>query len=496
VFYGYEIEKVELLIEKFGIKRVDFYYGGGTFGFLGIKDGCLKKDEIKKLVKEHELFNKEVEPYSYHIFMFPFMFDHKDEIIKGWKHEPYINDYNETAYFHEFFRKTMFTTSENSSSDVYSKELISNEVKMTKSKEYLLTLEKVSLRIFETGIGILSLHIKNSKHPELKSILEINDYGRRLFPEYLDNSLQCKLVPESITINGITETFCYTEKPKKPLISKIIQGFIPIDNIVPAIDDRMFVISYHKNKKLVEDLKRNYEKNSDWYEYIFVDGNGKMVQNTQMQQDLIRKSTYSRWQGAGTMYGITRYSFVCASDSDFVLEHMQGIYFQMFSLLLMVRATTLKFSGEVASIANKLEESNDGKDIRTLYQRYIKFVSRFYFREVTAKEQGIEIYEKALELLKIEREVKDLDNEIAELFSYTDMTKQAQINADVANLSRFGIPLMVMSLVAGIFGINTINFSNHIGIPWSVDWGTWSLGLIVGTGIIAWLGIKFLGGKK
>jgi hypothetical protein len=280
-----------------------------------------------------------------------------------------------------------------------------------------------------------------------------------------------------------------------PQLSKIIQHFIPIGDITPAIDDRMFVISYYLNKTVVSDLKRDYEKNDDWYKYVFVDGNGKTVQNSQMQQELIKKSTYARWQGYGAMYGVTRYSFVCLADSSFALEHIKTMYFQMFSLLLMVRATTLKFSGEVALIANKLEESNDGKEIRILYQRYIKFVSRFYFREVTAKEQGIEIYEKALELLKIERDVKDLDNEIAELFSYTDMTKQAQINESVAKLSGYGIPLMIASLIAGVFGMNTIDFGKHTGMAWDLNWGTLSLISILLSGFIL-LGIKFLGGKK
>jgi len=307
--------------------------------------------------------------------------------------------------------------------------------------------------------------------------------------------LRCSLVPESITINEVTENFCYTKSPEKPELSKIIASLVPADKITSAIDDRMFVISYYLNKILTDDLKRDYEKNDDWYRYVFVDGDGKTVQNSQMQQELIKKSTYSRWQGYGTMYGITRYSFVCLADSPFALEHIKTMYFQMFSLLLMVRATTLKFSGEVASIANKLEKSKDGKEIRTLYQRYIKFVSRFYFREVTAKEQGIEIYEKALELLKIERDVKDLDNEIAELFTYTDMTKQAQINEAVAKLSAYGIPLMVASLIAGVFGMNTINFGDHTGIAWDLNWGSLSLVSILLSGLIL-LVIKLLGGKN
>lgn len=485
VFYGYEVQKILEFLEQREVTDAHRYYGGGDFGFVGIKEGIFQKDEIERLVKEYEKLNQE---YSYHIFMFPFIFKNEDkkEILKDWIFEPYIEKYNETAYFHKFFRDTMFTDKEESGA-VYTQKPKSTEVKIKKSKEYVLVLEKMSLKIFETGIGILSFHIKNHNHPEVEAILEINDYGRRLFPEYLDDNLRCSLVPESITINGVTESFCYTTNPNKPEFSKIITSLIPAKKITSAIDDRMFVISYYLNKTVMDDLKRDYERNDSWYQYVFVDGNGKTVQNSQMQQDLINKSTYARWQGYGTMYGVTRYSFVCLADSLFSLEHIKTIYFQMFSLLLMVRATTLKFSGEVASITNKLEESNDDKKIQELYRRYINFVSRFYFREVTAKEQGIEIYEKALELLKIERDVKDLDNEIAELFSYTDMTKQAQLNESVAKLNRHGIPLMVASLIAGVFGMNTILFED-------LNLGMWSQVLIMVA--VTWIVSKLLGGKK
>ncbi|MBV5278483.1 MAG: hypothetical protein J0647_05535, partial [Campylobacteraceae bacterium] len=246
-----------------------------------------------------------------------------------------------------------------------------------------------NLRIFETGIGIISFHIKNDTYCDIKSVLEINDYGRRIYPEYLDAKNQCSLVPDYISINGVSETFNYEVAPTEIELSKIIQYLIPVEKITPSIDDRMFVISYFKNQELIEELKKNYKTNDAWYEYIFIDGDGKTIHNNEMQEVLTSKATYPRWQQKGTLYGTSRYSFVCLSDNDFSLIHMKTIYFQMFSLLLMVRATVLKFSGEVSQIAREIDI--DSTKVGEIYQEYVQFINNFYFREITSREQGIEM---------------------------------------------------------------------------------------------------------
>ena len=242
----------------------------------------------------------------------------------------------------------------------------------------------------------------------------------------------------------------------------------------------MFVISFYKNSKFANDLKRDFIKNDRWYEYIFVDGDGKTVQNNDMQKELINKATYPRWQDRGTMYGISKYSFVCiAENSDFIKNtvqiHIQTIYFQIFSLLLMVRATILKFSSEVSNIANNIDDKNIAKEVDKLYKSYIQFVNSFYFREITAKDQGLELYEKAMDILNIQRDIKDLDAEIEELHKYIEIKQKKEMeletektNKKLNDISIYGGLILFASFLTGFFGMNVGgdgNFSWWIVLP-------------------------------
>ena len=91
------------------------------------------------------------------------------------------------------------------------------------------------------------------------------------------------------------------------------------------------------------------------------------------------------------------------------------MYQSMFSLLLVVRSAILKFSSEVSTIAEDIEKKNITKDVEGIYKRYIKFVNSYYFREITAKDQGLEIYEQAIGILNIQRNITDLDDEIEKM---------------------------------------------------------------------------------
>jgi hypothetical protein len=52
VFYGYKVKEVVKFLQKQGLKKDSYYYGGGEFGFVGIKDNILFKSKIKKILEE------------------------------------------------------------------------------------------------------------------------------------------------------------------------------------------------------------------------------------------------------------------------------------------------------------------------------------------------------------------------------------------------------------------------------------------------------------
>jgi len=448
---------------------------------------------------------------SHHTFMFPFIIKDdksKDAITEGWNFQPYKDNYNERAYFHNFFQKSMFTDKEDSNSAFYTKEEYKDsKFIICKSKEYKLNLKSVNLRIFATGVGILSFHMENTNYSDMQDILEINDYGRRIYPEYLDEKDECTLVPNYIKIIKdekliVTEKFQYEKRPIAAELSQIITHFFPIEKlkekIEPAIDDRMFVISFYKNSNFSNDLKSDFIKNDRWYEYVYIDGNGKTVQNSEMQEVLIKKATYTRWQGYGTLYGVSKYSFVAnAEDSEFIENtievHMQTMYFQMFSLLLMLRATILKFSSEVSDIADDINNAETAEKVSDLYKRYIQFVNSFYFREITAKDQGLEIYEKAISILNIERDIKDLDSEIEELHKFVELNSDKNTSRAINTLTLVGGVLMPASIVTGFLGMNSLEgLGNLIPFIDKSDRGFWSLGIVFMTLLISFGILKYI----
>jgi Mg2+ and Co2+ transporter CorA len=181
-----------------------------------------------------------------------------------------------------------------------------------------------------------------------------------------------------------------------------------------------------------------------------------------MNLRLLNEHTYERWTDYNTLFGISRYSFITISENndytrnDLLLPHLKNMYFQMIRLCLAQRASILRFSSEVTILSSLNEKTSRITDnISTLTKAYLQFVNKMYFREVTAQEQGIEIYDKIQEFMRIERDVKDLNREIDELHQYArllqDMKKRKQMN----RIQIFGVILIVPALIAGIFGMNT-----------------------------------------
>ena len=52
LFYAYKVSDVIKFLKDKNINQSDCYYGGGEFGFVGIKENTLSKNEIRTLIKE------------------------------------------------------------------------------------------------------------------------------------------------------------------------------------------------------------------------------------------------------------------------------------------------------------------------------------------------------------------------------------------------------------------------------------------------------------
>jgi hypothetical protein len=521
VCYGNIDRLKELYREE--VKKHHAYFGKGYFGFT--KEG-IAHSGLQNLLSE---LVEVLSFYSYHAFMFPFRFDknreggdtiherigidetfHEQLEKAGWHYEKFAPTsapmYNEYSYFSEPVRDTLYNTHETfkeaETAYYYAKKPGANatytiEVRTQEGvRSFSLDLTDVALRIFETGIGIVTFECENHRYGDFEDILKINDFGRRVYPQFLDDrgsgdfvcGTKSAFLAESIKIdldNGfgsIKESFDgYDTIPTHIVIGRHILHTLGEDlfgehdgalyRIAPVLDDRMFVLSYAENEALLSCLQQDEEQfkmNDEWYRYLFVDGGSKTVQYSPMQKRLVEEATYPRWLGWGTLWGITRYSLVVLTTSsgrELVLPHAQYIYHQMAILILATHASLARFGHEVSllsSIKSGKREDTRIKElsakVKRLYEYYIKFVNKLHFREITFQDQGIELYAIAKKLLHFDKEMQDLDNEIAELHNYIAMESERERNERLEKITKLGAVFLPPTLLAGILGMNSADY--------------------------------------
>jgi hypothetical protein len=480
-------------------------------------------------------------PYSKHIFHFPFRIKKDEEYdfsrvqellnLNDWElqsgNHADAKHYNQRAYFHSYAYEALFGVG-GKVAKVFSLNNICNgtfdiviKKSDTKKYDYRLTINSIMLRIYATNVGILSFNLSNfkqdckgivSENQSFEDILRINDYGRRLYPQFIEyekkeellNAVKASFLPEKVKVTlkkGLDFTANFNEfdslktLPKAdspvPDYIKYLLGGIEFESIV---DDRMFTMCMaFDSKTYLQEIspkdkhKQNYLNSEKWHEFVFVDNGGATFQNPFELEALLKKHTYDRWafqkyEGSftGSLMGITRYSLMIMAHGSWfneaiISKHFDVIYEPMVALCLAQRASLLSYSLEVATISQGLD-TDSSKKINELYKSYIKFINTLSFREITAQEQGIEMYQFIKSKMGIDNETKDLDQEISELNQYVEIESQRKLSESQSRLSMAANRFLPAALVAAMlafvsdkdyFQFNTINLDGleSISIP-------------------------------
>lgn len=291
-------------------------------------------------------------------------------------------------------------------------------------------------------------------------------------------------------------------------------------DLAPVLDDRMAVLCWYGGKEKVEayaEVKRekaireaeedfhkavasnpegkhemqevaplqlmnpNNALGDFWYRFLFVDNATKTVFDDQMGVELIQAHTYRRWLPL-TAYGVSRYSFVSLTSSLAVLrennvaflpQHVESIYYRMYELALVQRASVLRFADEITHFAHLKSadlSSSDTKyehlteQVTDLYQNYIRFINKIFFREVTAQEQGIELYDMIQGKLRLEKQVQDLDKELNELHTFVKLVEDRNMGKKLSTLTILGALLLIPTFVVSLLGLKPYEAAiEHIG---------------------------------
>lgn len=584
-YYGIKAENTakQLLLDNNFIKAV--YFGGGPDGYLGIELDKTPFTDTETIINILTEMAGAILPKSVHCFLFPFRWEYKQQGVEsdkmmledrhslnkiedrlkksGWVRsnkykltDSHLN-YNEYLYYHDFVREVIFDTEETlSDPDVmryFRFESLSQEAKFIIEAKpwsnkgcYELALKGLHLHIYKSGVGVLGIDLENYKSDTTDSdILAINEYGRRIYPQFIGegfdlNPTRNAFLASKITvsIDGITnieEDFSgYSgEKIKKEISNKrcvtppkyIAELFHDIEFknkleqadsgifIDHLTDDRMFTICWYGNNELADKLGKRiktgygYEESDWWYCYLFGDKEWPSIANKLMKKQQIQEFTYARWAEYGTLYGITRDTFVAVSsdvptlersNSPNIRDHILTIYYQMATLGLVQRASILKFSGAVSNLDDVIKAEKNEKSlvekVKWLYAAYIEFINKIFFREVSSQIQAIEMYRLMHKAMNIEKEVTDLDNEISELHNYISMIQDAKRNEQSNKLNFLAALFLPASFITAVLGIGFIgpdSVFKWLALPNPNVWNSLLL-IIIGGAISSLIAVKWL----
>lgn len=484
--------------------------------------------------------------YSYHIFYYPFRWDIKNDNhtlfseridlerihispTSHWERVQVQTEekdrqflYNEKNYYYPFVHKILYDESNNKTNLIYHFErremknttnLVNYLIKVPgRDKVCVLTVDAINLNLYATGIGLLSFYLRNEQEEQQDrdTVLAINQFGRRIMPPFyaeIDSQHRIETC-DYIRIEGLNSTKDYYEDFQQynendswrqaAFITHLIDDLTDDITTTPIIDDRLFVVSWYQNKELSSIVKNDAKAYCDnkqdfsnfWYRFLFVDNQYETCQNDEMKCKLLINQTYLRWQKYGSLYGVSRYSLVFLSDvarpyTQHLFDTFQTIYARLVELVLVQRASMLRFSAEVTDVSSLTNQDVNTVSTRisSLYKEYIRFMNQIYFREVTAQDQGIELYNLLHNTLKLEDYVKDLDNDIEELHQYVSLNEDRFRNRQAGWLNVFAAIFLPVTIITGFFGMN--NWSDIITDPtdyslvWKILWLLFGIGFIL-----------------
>lgn len=269
----------------------------------------------------------------------------------------------------------------------------------------------------------------------------------------------------------------------------------------PLIDDRMFIHSFYSipkahnkkphsrfNKEFLERLKYFLNENTlefkfsqklqeikqvadVWYQLIHIDRSFPTCQNDYLLKKILGESSYNRWSNWGTFYGYSRFSSVMITDikeAGFLYNHFKTMYYQIAILLFFYRGTLLSFSSRSKDLAREIKKyKNDNfdqifKDLKGLNQDFIFFRNTYWFREVTAQDQGIEIFDLWSSKLRNRELFEDIQTEINGLYSYMDAVLEKDTARKIDTITILGGIFIPFSIVASLFGMNLYFVNNDL----------------------------------
>ena len=282
------------------------------------------------------------------------------------------------------------------------------------------------------------------------------------------------------------------------------KGNIP--NFTPVLDDRMLVYS-----SLAFDNLNQYpilpgSRDIFFAYFLYVDNldyAGKEYRyDAAFTEQLLKDATYNRWINYETRMGFSRYSAVFQYDSylECLYRPFVSMHYQMFLLNVYYRARLIRFSDEVARIAEKWtpEVSKHSqlptqikKEHRILHADFMQFMNVFWFVEVTNQDQGIEMFQKMRQSFALEPMYEQVKDEIERSDELADLFHNEKVERFNTKAGIIGGIIGVLAVLTGFFGMNFSGIAGKGGVFNSNQFMSWAIGFVI-VGMLWIFGIAFL----
>ncbi len=187
--------------------------------------------------------------YSYHTFIFPFLWNDSGRVSRK-KFEECLNPnweldifgkynannaaeksqlYSVCQYFNTAARAVLFTAEDSWKQPVRNfrflpklfadknhnvtyciNKLVKNydkngNVKSTVSYDYRLRVNGIRLKLYDTGIGLIVYELENTEYTTIVDVNRINDWGRRISRPYYEADFSCSICADCLSLTGIND---------------------------------------------------------------------------------------------------------------------------------------------------------------------------------------------------------------------------------------------------------------------------------------------------
>lgn len=206
-----------------------------------------------------------------------------------------------------------------------------------------------------------------------------------------------------------------------------------------------------------------------------------------------------------TRYVCAGYAFsVVGSSNDFnfkhpewgVLAHYRAHYFQLGLIAHLQKASLLVIADRIAAEVRKLPDSEDRTGYEAIEMDLTAFFDRYWFHDVSAQEQGRELFRwwtRHLRLAELSQQVRDETQFVNQVLRTRSDTRRNDFSAKLTKLATLAIG---PALVASFWGMNIVTDSvrywlREAGSMPRPKWSdAWEFGAFLLPSLLAWVLLK------